>query len=148
MPGVRGMGKRYAIEEKIEIDANGCWLWTGYIDADGYGKWRRPGRGAHLVVWEDLRGPIPDGLELDHLCRVTRCVNPDHLEPVTRAENIRRRYALYTHCKNGHPFDEANTYRWRNRRCCRACNRVNAAKSKERREMSAAPPPGSPEAAA
>ena len=78
-----------------KVDASGdCWLWTGYITPLGYGTLtvRRLGRGfkAHRLVYELLVGPIPVGLELDHLCRNTRCVNPDHLEPVTHAENMRR----------------------------------------------------------
>lgn len=66
----------------------GCWLWTGSQDGKGYGK---TGRGRiHRIVYEELVGPIPDGLQLDHLCRVRNCVNPAHLEPVTGRENVRR----------------------------------------------------------
>lgn len=73
-----------------------CWLWTGYI-SKGYGLMsmgNRVQRPAHIVVYEHLVGPIPDGLELDHLCRVKRCVNPDHLEPVTHAVNCQRAVAI------------------------------------------------------
>jgi hypothetical protein len=75
------------------VDASGCWLWQGNIHPDkGYGIMRRGGltRRAHRFFYETLVGPVPDGLELDHLCRVRHCVNPDHLEPVTHAENLRR----------------------------------------------------------
>lgn len=65
-----------------------CWLWQRAIDRDGYG--RRHAKPAHRYIYERERGPIPDGLQLDHLCRTPRCVNPDHLEPVTAAENRRR----------------------------------------------------------
>lgn len=105
-----------------------CWIWTGGKSADGYGRYG--GRGAHRVVFENLVGPIEPGLELDHLCGVIACVNPGHLEPVTQAENKRRRYATMTRCGKGHPFDEANTYRApvAPRRRCRACNRAAVAR--------------------
>ncbi|WP_331756166.1 HNH endonuclease (plasmid) [Streptomyces sp. NBC_01590] len=99
-----------------------CWLWTGYMRPDGYGKAR--GRQAHRVVYELLVGPIGEGLELDHLCRRVACVNPVHLEPVTRLENMRRRYALVTHCKSGHEFTPENTYVMPDgHRSCRTCRR-------------------------
>lgn len=71
---------------------NGCWNWTGGT-TKGYGSFSAVGRKkvyAHRFSWELHRGPIPDGLVIDHLCRNTRCVNPDHLEPVTQLENVRR----------------------------------------------------------
>jgi hypothetical protein len=73
------------------VDEAGCWIWQRG-KAEGYGVVWRDGRvqRAHRVVYEQHRGPIPDGLHLDHLCRVKACVNPDHLEPVTNAENCRR----------------------------------------------------------
>lgn len=68
-----------------------CWIWRGSISG-GYGMvgWYNKVRGAHRVAYEMLVGPIPEGLHLDHLCRVTACVNPAHLEPVTRGENVHR----------------------------------------------------------
>lgn len=83
---------------------------------------------AHRAAYQYLRGPIPDGLQLDHLCWVRRCVNPAHLEVVTarvntlRGENPAAQNARKTHCHRGHPFDEANTY-WRpdGGRDCKAC---------------------------
>lgn len=70
----------------------GCWLWTGTINGAGYGTFRVDGEtvGAHRYVYETERGPIPEGLHLDHLCSVRNCVNPSHLEPVTPSENIQR----------------------------------------------------------
>ena len=59
-----------------------CWLWTGSLNSSGYGP--------HRALWELLNGPVPEGLDLDHLCNVRHCIRPDHLEPVTRAENGRR----------------------------------------------------------
>lgn len=73
----------------------GCWLWTATVNHAGYGRFCIGGRGntglAHRVVYEFLVGPVPEGLQLDHSCNVRRCVNPKHLEPVTAAENWRRR---------------------------------------------------------
>lgn len=120
--------------EKIEVDsATGCWNWLAFCDRWGYGrfKWSSDkGMVAFRAAWLLFRGPVPEGLELDHLCRNARCVNPDHLEPVTTRENILRsdnpaaRNARKTHCKHGHPFDEENTYVDRDgRRSCRACAR-------------------------
>ena len=82
---------------------------------------------AHRVSYLALVGPIPGDLVIDHLCRNPKCVNPAHLEPVTRAENQRRDweargvYKYATHCKNGHEFTEANTIRNGNERTCRTC---------------------------
>lgn len=93
----------------------GCWLWTAPLRNDGYGEIGSGGREgkqilAHRASYLSFVGPIPDGLELDHLCRVRCCVNPAHLEPVTRAENNRRGLngVLKTHCKRGHLFVPEN----------------------------------------
>ena len=102
------------LAERYEVDANGCWLWTRavYVHRGGYGAvtvhgspWR-----AHRLSYELLVGPIPDGMVLDHLCNVTRCVNPEHLEPVTSHENTLRAAARITHCPQGHEYSEENTY--------------------------------------
>jgi HNH endonuclease len=119
--------------EKIDVDgAGGCWLWTSALDWGGYPiVWIGDGvsRRAHRVVYELYVEPIPPGLQLDHLCGVRRCVNPDHLEAVTGAINVGRspntpmaRKRAQTHCRRGHPFDLLNT-RWSadGRRSCRAC---------------------------
>lgn len=105
-----------------------CWEWTGFIRPDGYGTVSLGGKGqrAHRAVFELLRGSIPDGLVIDHLCRNRSCVNPWHLEPVPIAENTRRGdAALYwkskTHCPRGHAYDDTNTRRYRGRRQCLAC---------------------------
>lgn len=113
-----------------------CWFYAGYIAKNGYGMLHniesRKTLYAHRFVYENLVGHIPDGLELDHLCRNRSCINPDHLEPVTRAENVRRglageitaaRQRAKTSCPQGHPYDAENTYIWRNRRDCRICRR-------------------------
>lgn len=109
-----------------------CWLWTAQIDADGYGHFRWDGKrgAAHRFAYEYFIGPIPNGLQLDHLCRTRACVNPAHLEPVTCRENLLRgatfqsANALKTHCQQGHPFDDENTYITANgSRACKACRR-------------------------
>ncbi len=121
----------------------GCWIWTGTITNVGYGIFSPIGRrcAAHRWSYEQLIGPIPEGLELDHLCRNRRCVNPMHLEPVTHRENIMRgtspraAQAKQTHCKWGHPFDEANTYRRTNGgRGCRICQKAASRRSADRRK--------------
>ena len=91
-----------------------CWIWKGNINKEGYGKfWRKDKmKIAHRFSYELHKGEIPDGLQLDHLCRVRNCVNPDHLEPVTPLENIRRSpffNGYKTHCKHGHEFIPENT---------------------------------------
>jgi hypothetical protein len=101
---------------------DGCWLWTGAKTPYGYGKILtfRSIRVAHRVLYEALVGPVPEGMELDHLCRTPACVRPDHLEPVSHRENISR--ALWkTHCVRGHALTNANTYRYSYGRVCRLC---------------------------
>ena len=111
-------------------DLGPCWLWTAeYLMPNGYGQLGVGGAAggmqyAHRVAYELLVGPIPDGLEIDHLCFVRHCVNPDHLEPVTHAENVRRQKARITHCPQGHAYDAANTHIGKKgERKCRACGR-------------------------
>ncbi len=114
-----------------------CIDYPGSVDRYGYGKVGNKSKKAHRVAYEQAVGPIPAGLTIDHLCRNRRCVNPEHMEPVTRRVNTMRgdgptaRHARQTTCKSGHPFDEVNTYRWRGGRKCRACNRAAVARYKE-----------------
>lgn len=104
-----------------------CWEWLAARNEFGYGKVKtgnRRTRLAHRVAFELLKGPIPDGLELDHLCRNRGCVNPAHLEPVTHHQNVLRgEVANRTHCPHGHEYTPANTYHLRGARYCRACKR-------------------------
>ena len=70
------------------VSESGCWVWARSLDKEGYGRWA--GKSAHRFFYEKFVGPIPDGLEIDHLCNNPSCVNPEHLEPVTHQENMRR----------------------------------------------------------
>lgn len=130
---------------------SGCWLWTGRTYRHGYGRFMLarmgPSVNAHRIVYETLRGPIPEGLVLDHKCRVTGCCNPDHLEPVTQHENLHRSpimrwkkpIPLTTHCLNGHPRDEANLrIDKQGNRQCRACHRGYMRQFKERKRQRSA----------
>lgn len=113
-----------------------CVEYTGHCDRAGYGQISdAAGKStyAHRAMYEFMVGPIPDGLVLDHLCRNPPCVNPAHLEPVTRRENSRRglKGVMRTHCAHGHLLDEANTYTYKGARQCRTCNRAAVARYKE-----------------
>lgn len=126
---------------KVDFDGpDGCWLWRATLDTAGYGRFRaaeaRSMVSAHRRAYMRLVGPIPEGLVLDHLCRVRNCVNPAHLEPVTHEENCRRGENAQrdkTHCPQGHPYDEANTYIYPSdgRRACRRCHREAVRRSRE-----------------
>jgi hypothetical protein len=136
------------LTEKIRVLPNGCWEWTA-AKQKGYGTisvGTRPGGGsivarAHRLVYEMAIGPIPSGLEPDHLCRNRACVNPWHLEPVTHLVNVQRGpnpRSLQTHCKHGHEFTPDNTIcRAKNRRGCRACGIEDARAYRARRKSSA-----------
>ena len=110
-----------------------CWSWTSTIDRDGYGrsnsKVRFGTRMAHRISWMLSNGPIPNGLTIDHLCRVRNCVNPMHLEPTTNRENSLRGIgpgainARKTHCIHGHELPEARISCGRIKRRCLECNR-------------------------
>lgn len=122
--------------EKVQ-KTDSCWLWTGAKSSAGYGTFNLgDNRGydyAHRVAYRLLAGPIPDGLVIDHLCRVRHCCNPDHLEPVDPAENVRRGlapYGLRTECRHGHDIaDTTNVYvqPGLTGHRCRACARMASA---------------------
>lgn len=131
--------KRIPVEDRfmqfvIPEPNSGCWLWEGNASKEGYGRFHLPNgkQGwAHRISYELFKGLIPKGLHLDHLCRNPYCVNPDHLEAVTQTENCMRgkspivKNKYKTHCKNGHEFNDKNTYwfvyRQTMHRKCRVC---------------------------
>lgn len=125
-----------------------CWITgyrtndRGYVNVTDFGRQRR----AHIVAYEASNGPVPDGLELDHLCRVRNCVNPAHLEAVTHAENMRRAFeatgtgTYATHCIAGHEWTPENTYIRPSKvmRFCRICGRRRTHEYKQRTKQAAA----------
>ncbi len=130
-------------------DENGCWPWLlapqGKAEGPKYGRFWSQNRQvvAHRVVYELLIGPVPDGLTLDHLCRNTMCVNPNHLEPVTSKENSLRgtnpfaENARKTHCQAGHPLSGDNLkINSQGNRMCRACAKAYFAARYEQQKAS------------
>ncbi len=108
---------------------SGCWLWMGSTDAGGYGQIRIDRRlhTAHIISYVTLVGEYNRALDLDHKCRTRLCVNPAHLEPVTRQVNLLRGdlKTAITHCPKGHAYDEKNTIHYRGERRCRECKNLN-----------------------
>lgn len=142
-------GDENALLERILVQCEwveGCWEWRNST-TKGYGRIGIPNTqqrtwATHRVVYDLVKG-LPEGMELDHLCRNPGCCFPDHLEPVTHAENVRRGaspsavHHRQTHCVNGHEFTPENTYWYRYaagmRRYCKACNRERCAQRRARR---------------
>lgn len=116
------------VRRRIEKAENGCWLWPGAKTPRGYGKAGMPNGQTvytHRVMYEHRHGAIPEGLTLDHLCRVRSCANPDHLEAVTHIENVRRGRATVYQCDH----DDSEIYHHPvtgHRQYCRACKRDRA----------------------
>lgn len=109
-----------------------CWIDQGKPNNKGY-----PSSSRHVKSWEAEHGPVPEGLELDHLCRVRMCVRPSHMEAVTRAENCRRRTAaLKSTCPDGHPYDGTDH---RGHRICVECRRRADRARYHRRKVKSAP---------
>jgi hypothetical protein len=119
---------------------SGCWIWLGALTIGGYASFSiatSTAEVAHRYSYKQKYGPIPQGKELDHLCRVRCCVNPDHVEPVTRKENVRRGLGgPKSVCKYGHPFNEANTY-WKanGAKSCRVCDKRRQQQYRDARKL-------------
>lgn len=139
--------------DRVEIDDRGCWLWQLSTN-NGYGRFRIPGGSgeqayAHRTSYESFVGPIPAGYQIDHLCRVPRCINPAHLEAVTQAENIRRGVAPTIVnwragvCKHGHSTDDAYVRTDGSRRC-RTCHREQQRVAEKRRRAARRAPAATP----
>lgn len=117
-----------------------CWLWGGSKNADGYGWFHIENEriSTHRFAYRVVHGEIPDGLQIDHLCRNRACVNPDHLEAVDSRTNTLRgtspaaRNAKKTHCKRGHRLTEENVYLYKGGRTCKMCRRFHIVKQREK----------------
>ena len=119
---------------KVAKDDADCWRWTGATNSTGYGCFAVDGKSqlTHRLAYAALVGLIPDGLHIDHLCRVKVCCNPAHLEPVTIAENNRRSAVLITACPNGHEYTVQNTLQnGTGSRYCRTCHNAKRRKHPE-----------------
>ena len=127
--------------DKVDVSGD-CWEWLAYKNANGYGRFSVKGRlwVAHRFAYEWLIGPVPEGNELDHLCRNRGCVNPAHLEPVTHQQNMLRSPSTNKpECSNGHPQTPENTRTEPNgRRRCRVCNKERNRRWLERQKAVAA----------
>lgn len=123
-------------DKVIPVTESGCWIWTGACSPNGYGHalirggGKKKYRDVHRTSYLLYKGHIPHGMTLDHLCRVKCCVNPDHLEVVTQKENNRRQKAVITHCPQGHPYNEENTYRRKDGKEKRDCKTCRSRRSK------------------
>ena len=123
--------------QRVDKQDGGCWEWTGVRFSNGYGRFREPitrrQQLAHRWGYQQLVGPVDPDLDLDHLCRNKGCVNPDHLEPVTHAENVRRwqvTRVVPTHCHKGHEYTAENSVYFGSppRRRCVKCREIVAAR--------------------
>ncbi len=137
--------------QKFQKADSGCWEWRASVKSNGYGQFRGGGHiYAHRFSYEMFVGPIPDHYEVDHLCLVRHCVNPEHLEAITLQENRRRRDLRRTHCPSGHSYTEENTYLWTDKdgytcRYCRTCrNGGRLSQSRKNRVTTIAPDPPVP----
>ena len=129
------LAERFA--SKVEVLPDGCWRWTGFTDKAGYGRLKMGGRSepvgyAHRIAYQLHIGPIPEGAELDHLCRNRWCCNPEHLEAVSHRVNVQRGESPTVvaqrtgRCRRGHEVNETNTYFRKSTGAvvyCRVCRR-------------------------
>ena len=135
MPAAVKFNEKYLIDRSIPEPNTGCWLWLGSVSQDGYSQVGKPPWSGHRIAFEVKHGPVPEGMEVDHICRVRCCVNPDHMQPLTHYDNLIKSYrkvspnSLKTHCPKGHPLDGENlrlkktSTRLGVSRQCKACER-------------------------
>ena len=132
---------------RVKVDANGCWIWQGRLSARGYASIRVDrswSTSAHRASYFLAHGYVENNLDIDHLCRVTSCVNPDHLEAVTHRENILRgdtfaaRHAAKTHCPKGHPLSKNNLVEYDLKKGMRKCKTCTYARNESRRKRTRA----------
>ena len=124
------MLKRFT--DKVKVLSNGCHEWTAAKDTGGYGRFYYDGKitGAHQFAYQQTKGSIEKGYTIDHLCKNTACVNPEHLEAVPHSVNLHRgngwsgRNVRKTHCPSGHEYTDGNIYNYRGRRYCRVCMKI------------------------
>lgn len=120
------------------VNPDDCWIWQRALTPNGYAQasYQSKMQRLHKLVWEFFNGPVPEGLELDHLCRNRSCWNPEHLEPVTHQVNMQRGDSWWrnkTHCPLGHEYSPENTYTYpTGNRSCRICRRVTNRERKRR----------------
>jgi len=141
----RTLNRREDVWKSITVGApDECWPWSRSVSSGGYGQFYVDGRlrTAHRLAYELTIGPVPEGLQLDHLCRNRRCCNPTHLEPVTGAENIRRSPAhngAKTHCPQGHAYAGRNLVinSTNGGRMCRICQNTSSRERKRRARAAA-----------
>lgn len=120
------------VSEILFHNGSPCWEWIGCKSRIGYGQFRMDGRrggtlsNPHRFAYEYFIGPIPEGFEVDHLCKVRHCCNPLHLEAVTVQVNRKRRDEDKTHCKRGHELSGDNVSATKGKRRCRTCARQHA----------------------
>lgn len=119
--------------EKVDATPSGCWTWTGAIDRNGYPCFRHDAtKWAHRASHILFKGPIPEGFTIDHLCRNPVCVNPDHLEAVTQAENAARTAGRWTSCDELHPDAATRVGSKRGRPHCLECGRIYEQRRRDR----------------
>lgn len=132
--------KRFSVKYQIDV-RSACWIWVAGCMTSGYGQFYDGTRdvGAHRWSYKNFIGEIPENLEIDHLCENKLCVNPEHLEAVSRQVNMKRYHTNHrayvgqrSHCKNGHPMCEDNTYRSLKTGLtfCKTCRKTNRARYK------------------
>jgi hypothetical protein len=123
--------------EKVKIQPGGCWPWQGRIEPSGYGGFRHDETNyAHRASYLLFVGPIPEGTEIDHLCERRECVNPDHLEAVPHAENVRRANGRWTSCDVLHPDVETRIGMKGSRQHCLECSRIYEFRRRARARLS------------